>query len=474
MIIRLETGDALVGVACTRCTLPLVEGQEVLEDRHFRCRIHSIPAGLVSKFRSGWAALQRKAAKVGAACPRLIELGTRVHRIREHYEVGFRRAVLVEWAGEVTDVVIDGEMPVMPGGWRVLAIVSPVARGAQTNILTLLDPDADVEEYRHREIECDHCGTTRYRKRTLVLENAGGDRVVVGTSCMTDFVATASVDSIASTCDLYSMIGRLIDQATGADCDDPDAYVARGKRTTITLALSTISLLATILGRLHGFTSKGAARERAERRAWSPELPALEATADLIDELIGGAMSAASTKIAAFLDEHCTDDDIAASQAAIEWAQTQADARSDYMRNLYAIATSENGMLDSRLLGLAASLPNAHAKHAEWEANRLAKIAAEAGAAATKLHLGSIKERVTAEVRLTDTREVDTQWGISYLIKMTTVDGLCDLTWWSSRGIEDLGVEVGSLYALTGTVKAHDSFRDVPQTTVTRCKLAAI
>ncbi len=462
-----------------RVRLVLLAGQHVLS--HDRCPVREIPSHRMGGLKRSWGALGRKAAKLGVSAPTIEVLGTSTRTIREDVQLGMGRSVLIEWSGEVTRIRVRGEMPTVPGGWRALAIVSPVARGAETNIITQIDPDASVEEYRTKAISCDHCGTTRYRKRTLVLEAADGTRVAVGTSCLGDFLPTLTADQVAGQSDIWSMIYDRLSAIERAerDLDDPDAYCGGSKRAELALALPTVALLAQVIGRVWGFVSKSAARESEHLAMYDRRVERLVSTADRISDMMAASRKAAAgaagkddLTVERFLAEHLGDADQVAATAAIEWAATQGSARSDYLRNLAAIASAENQMLGERLLGLAASLPSAHQRHLQWEAEREREAQVEAGDAPPKAHLGSIKERLTVEARIVRSREVETSYGLSTLIAMTTTDGLHDLTWWSSRSLESLGLEVGGTYSVTGTVTRHGEFRGTPQTTVNRCKFS--
>ena len=84
--------------------------------------------------------------------------------------------------------------------------------------------------------------------------------------------------------------------------------------------------------------------------------------------------------------------------------------------------------------------------------------------------VGTVGERLRdLTVVLTDHRMIDTSFGYSSLYKMVDEGGNL-FAWFSSNGIDRA---VGETITITGTVKAHKTFKDIQETMLTRCKVSA-
>ena len=79
--------------------------------------------------------------------------------------------------------------------------------------------------------------------------------------------------------------------------------------------------------------------------------------------------------------------------------------------------------------------------------------------------LGRIKEKVSGEAKVEAIRPVETQYGVSYLIRFN-LNGHC-VYWFASK--EQPMVE-GQTYTIQGTVKKHEIYKDTHQTYLTRVK----
>ena len=73
-------------------------------------------------------------------------------------------------------------------------------------------------------------------------------------------------------------------------------------------------------------------------------------------------------------------------------------------------------------------------------------------------------------VVLKSVRGMETRFGWTQLVKFEDANGNI-LQWWTAVEIK---AEVGDYVLLTGTVKAHDEYKGVKSTTVTRCKIKAV
>lgn len=96
-------------------------------------------------------------------------------------------------------------------------------------------------------------------------------------------------------------------------------------------------------------------------------------------------------------------------------------------------------------------------------------IAEDEGKAAKNIaagHFGTVGKRETIEVLVTMIREIEGQFGTTYLVVMTTDEGHALKTF--ASGAFGYTVEQNKRYTIKATVKAHEEYNGRPQTIVTR------
>lgn len=348
-----------------------------------------------------------------------------------------------EWGNWVT---ITGEVPVLPGGWTVLAVVKHLEAG---NLITAVtswsDTDEEVEEaearveaWRIADPSCDHCGLARKRKTTLVVEDETGAVKRVGLSCSADFLGHADPAKV-----LWFI------ESTLAEIDDFDRH--SGGKATYDAPVIDVLRLAVTATRVKGFVPKSAGfgyptSEVVAARLWTPR--PTKFNADLLDE--AAALRATS------------DDDLAVAEKILAWLAGLPAETGGYLGNLRAVALGEE--INVRYFGLLCSAPNAYKREVE-KIEREAKVAEDD----PSVHFGSVKERLTVTVTVERTFRSEGHYGTSYLIAGRTPDGNVVSTWSSGKaGYEMFAAGVGSEWVIKGTVKEHGEFREVAETVLSR------
>jgi hypothetical protein len=87
------------------------------------------------------------------------------------------------------------------------------------------------------------------------------------------------------------------------------------------------------------------------------------------------------------------------------------------------------------------------------------------------VHLGNIKDRLRDIPALVyGYRAFNNDFGSSHLFRLRTPEGNVIL-WWASKAQE---LAIGDHVVLTGTVKKHDEYEGVKQTTLSRCKITVL
>ncbi len=143
----------------------------------------------------------------------------------------------------------------------------------------------------------------------------------------------------------------------------------------------------------------------------------------------------------------------------IQWAR-------DHKKVIGGIIEAKgNPFLDSLRLQLAANtiLSDKQVSAAVKTLERAEKRAVE-GAASE--FVGEVKQRIEFEAEVIGVYGTEGFYGHTDIVKFRDMDG--NLFTWFASGYQDL--EHGDRMSIKGTIKGHDTYRDVKQTVLTRCK----
>jgi hypothetical protein len=94
---------------------------------------------------------------------------------------------------------------------------------------------------------------------------------------------------------------------------------------------------------------------------------------------------------------------------------------------------------------------------------------AEQASRADSTHIGEVGKKVSFKGTLVSTNAYANAYGVSTRCVFRT-DGGSTVIWWASNPPE---MTKGATYEVTGTVKAHDTYKGERQTVLTRCKVKA-
>jgi hypothetical protein len=166
------------------------------------------------------------------------------------------------------------------------------------------------------------------------------------------------------------------------------------------------------------------------------------------------------------------DQDFETATAAIDWAQNIV-VKNDFDHNMKVIATETR--IESRSTGILAYVIPATLKAKEQEFARVARRASLA--LSESHHVGMVGDKLkNIKAVLYGYNTVEGQYGTTTIYKFRT-DGGDVLVWFSSQGVEGLGSSAAihrQPVILSGTVKKLDSYQDVAQTIMTRCKVQLV
>ena len=287
--------------------------------------------------------------------------------------------------------------------------------------------------------DCDHCGYTRNRKATYLLHNDGDlspsgyysrEWVNVGSSCLASFLGNDSAESIA----------QLIESFSNTITDASEDNGMGGMRGDKEYDLSSILVVAAAVIRQHGYVSGTQANID----------PTLISTKTRVMEQFN------PKPISKVTIEDCDGD---RATKALDWGKLHfVNPKTEYDYNMTLILGLE--YITPRMVGFAISVFGAYARALEQE------IKNQNRSDANSTHQGSIGDKLSFTGTVTFVKELDGNYGVTYLVKFVDDNGN-GYTWFASNNVCDQGDKV----TVKGTVKKHDQYNGINTTVITRCKV---
>lgn len=347
-----------------------------------------------------------------------------------------------------TFVRVIGQPIKLAGGWTFVATLEHTEAG---NIIRAV-PEATIPtRYRDAEPACDHCQLDRRRKDTYIVQNADGDFMQVGRTCLKDFVGHRDPAKIAAWMEYLAELAGYIEAEFLGGLIQPT-----GTPANLFLGLTAACI------RLWGWTPKSKVRytggsATVDETLWWLRMIETNRADSRDNYAVGEKDTGAQMYSPNGKPIQATDDDFAIGRSALQWARHLADedmGTSDYLYNLHIIAQTDDFLW--RHTGLAASMVQAYQRHLGETLKRLD--------APESNYQGEVKKRqVWTGLLCTHIMSWETDWGVTHLHKFADEAG--NIFIWKT-GTHML--DQGSTYAGKATVKAHDEYKDVKQTVLTR------
>lgn len=400
----------------------------------------TIPAANIGVLEAKIAKLAARARRLGCPEPALVRTGT-IERPAtyplDHPLCGLPIPGRIERFVEVT---VTGEAPSY-NGWSLAAVIEMDHEEPETpNVVDVITGEADPA-WRTLTERCDHCHVdNRRRNKLVVVDHEDGDRKVIGTTCLRDFLGHQSPENIAARAEWVADLVNL--------GDDDELY---GSANHAELRYETETYLAWVARACteSGWVSRSAAYHGQDT-----------ATADVAAGLFAIKLGLIKVDRHNPMPEDLTAAELAEATAALTWAQAQ-EPTNDYLANLNAVALKAS--LGRKHLGVAASIIPGYRRAVEREITRKA----EAQATAASTHVGTVGERIELTGTVTFIREFPGDYGTRALVKILADGNL--LTWWCSDASK--APEQGQTVTGKATVKAHEDYQGTAQTLITRAKL---
>jgi len=331
-------------------------------------------------------------------------------------------------------VRVSGPAPCFDG-WRLLGRLDYKTAAPAT--LRMMVPGAvcPPDFYTVDRGRCDHCKLDRRRNDAFLVQHDNGRTIVVGRTCLRDFLGHESPADIAAQATVLARLGGL-----GFDAQ-VEGFGPGGPAAWDPVLVLTLASYAVRTWGWSGSKEEGSTRD---------------AVAGLLLPACDSGIEA--SRQAMLCD--AIESDRERGESAVEWVLGNTET-SDYMHNLRSVCAIA---VTRRALGVAVSGIVAYNRALERKAAAEAPLVAEGFA-------GKVGDRITTEADVVLVRFTDGgAWGTTTIIKLRDAAGRI-LTWFASGS---KNVRPGERYAVKGTVKKLDEYRGEKSTVLTRCKLVTI
>lgn len=339
---------------------------------------------------------------------------------------------------EKVEVTVTGPEPRF-AGWQFVASIKAMDAG---NLLLAIDKQTVPAKYRKASMLCDHCGTNRKRKATYVIRNVDtGEYKQVGKTCLKDFMGHGNPAQFA---EHLSEVSELLQEIEAWPDDDSVWLEDPLPRSPYFATQRYLEFVAHDIA-ANGWVKRGDS-------GWNNDT----STADSALYVMFPGRGQDTVEPPPSAQKK--------AKAALAWIRKKPQkwANNDYLWNLW-VACRED-LITIKETGIVASLIPLYERETNQE--RQAKAAAEGKGSQ---HVGTVGERREFKLTITNIRPYEGNYGLVYITKLVDDDGN-EFTWFASK---EPGEE-GKTYNITATIKKHDEFRGVPQTHITRGKVAPL
>ena len=340
-------------------------------------------------------------------------------------------------------VIVEVEAKPVIDNWELIASLEHTKEG---NIIHSVRDDIEIpKRYYNVAPYCEHCNTKRYRKNSFIIRNIKTNEFKqVGKTCLNDFIGNINAEWLAS---FYAMFDKL------ATFEAPQGGYSNNERYFPVIDLLTYTVAVT---NIYGYCKSGtnnATGETVKDFYIVNECGGYPFGNERIKE----KMQSVNFKV--------TEEDTAIAKKIIAYVNSIEDGN-NYIHNIKTLCASD--MVAYKNVNLLVSAITCYNRDLE----RKAKEDARKKEAGKSNHIGNIKDRLTINIA---SWKCLTSWcncydgyneTTTFLYQFIDNDG--NIFTWRTQKYFD---EDATLREITGTVKAHNVFRDIKQTELTRCKV---
>ena len=341
-------------------------------------------------------------------------------------------------------VIIEVEAHPVIDNWELVASLEHTKEG---NIIHSIRNDVDIpERYYNVAPYCEHCNTNRRRKNSFIIHNAKTNEFKqVGKTCLNDFTGNVNAEWLAQ---FYAMFDKL------ATFEAPQCGYSNNTRYFSVIGLLAYTVAVT---NIYGYCKSGTDNATGETVKDFYIVSECGGYPFGDNDHIREKMQSVNFKV--------TEDDIATAEKIKAYVGSLKDTN-NYIHNIKTLCASD--MVAYKNVNLLVSAITCYNRELE----RKAKEEARKKEADKSNHVGNIKDKLTINIA---SWRCLTSWcncydgyneTTTFLYQFIDNDGNI-FTWKTSKYLD----EEAELQTITGTVKAHNVYRDIKQTELTRCKV---
>lgn len=328
------------------------------------------------------------------------------------------------------NVTIEGELPVI-FGYKILGRVDKFEGG---NIISEVPGGNIPEYYQTAKMDCDHCGFSRIRNSTVLLEETKTGKIIqVGTNCVADYIRDKSSQNLIDLALIWAEFSKVSSLYE-------DEFKPKKKTH---LMLSDFLGYVCMCIRLFGYrkTSEGS------------------------DATINAALTYYGSPSGK--TPRPTTDDFKKAEEAIDYVRSLSRSdvsHNNFICNLWTI--SQVSWVPLKHLSVACFIPEFVRREQQKKIQQ--QVALEQVQPVVEPYLGKIGEEIFFVGTLVTVNVVPSMFSdITYLYKFIEEDGR-EVVWFTSK---DHNFEQGKRFIVSGTVKAHQKYKEKCCTKITRAKV---
>lgn len=334
----------------------------------------------------------------------------------------------------VVDIEIEGSYKI--NDWEFIASCE-YDTSVGKNIIKAIPGCTSIPQTYYTSTKCDHCGTERFRKYTVILQNnKTGEYRQVGKSCLKDYIGVditgyaaylSSFDSIEEYANIINREGLARDRQYFEVRDILCQTIARAED--------------------RGYISKKTAENSTEF---------ITTTASDVYHIMNESHNEYGDLL--IPRYNINENHIEKANEVIEFILNKDSANDYYIHNLQTL--TESKIVGNDNLGLTVSMFGYYLREK-------AKMEAENRERATckSEYVGTVGEKFTFTGTPICVSSIDTAYGVMRIYKFIVGN---DILIWKTGKYLDGEVEI----TLKGTIKNHSEFRGQRQTELTRCRVS--
>lgn len=398
---------------------------------------HVVPEDRLGTLRAGVEKLNKRAAKLGME-PVVLVVGEPRLLVYEEllpaeYQEEGRIPKTVTRHRWVVDVSFQGVAPTI-AGFVFVAKLDHLEGG--NLVLRAPGIETDLTGWRQCGSRCQHCGLSRKRAETFLLQHESGALLQVGRQCLKDYTGTADV---ARAVKLFKLWAEFVGDLGGGESEGGfGGGWDRGGTTPLEYVAAAVASI-----RRRGFHKSDSDKSTRNDCNW----------------ITGPCPRDSRSLIQAWHEEQPTEAQRQEAATIIAWALASKDS-SDYMHNVRLACGART--MPGRTEGLLASLPISYEKAMGREQERRERPPAGP-------HVGAVGDRITCKVTVRFTRGYESDFGTGVIVVMADENNSGLKTFSSGRLQNQEDLKEGEWH-VRGTVKKHETDPKYgPVTLLSRC-----